>query len=84
MSEASAPHGHSTPDAEQLAAITVLSLALSRGSGKLCDALSVAYGAGNQRCLRAQQIDLQLQPLAVDLEQDSLRAGNRRSTHGPS
>jgi hypothetical protein len=71
MSDTSVPNGHPFPSAEELAAITVLALAMGRGSVKLCDALSSAYGADNQRSVRAEQIDQQLQPLVADLEQDS-------------
>ena len=57
MPDATAPNGLPAPNAEQLAAIAVLALAIGRGSVKLSDALLLAYGPENHRCRRAQNID---------------------------
>jgi hypothetical protein len=59
------------PGAEQLAGISDLALALSCGSAKLCEALLLLLGEHDPRSLLAEQINLQLQTLVLELSRDA-------------
>ncbi len=67
MPEKGWPH----PTAERLAAVADLALALGNGCTKLCEALSLVYGERDERRVRADGIDRQLQPLTTQLGDDS-------------
>jgi len=61
------PNGSADPQRERLASIANLAGALSSGSAKLCDALSIVLGDSDHRSVRAGQLDLQIQPLMKEL-----------------
>jgi hypothetical protein len=64
-------NGWPLASAEHLAGIAALSQALGAGSTKLCEALELVFGASDERCSRADQVDRQLQPLVTDLSADA-------------
>jgi hypothetical protein len=61
------PNGSSEPDAAHLAVISELARALGAGSTKLCEALRLVFGEQDERRLRAETVDRQLQLLVLDL-----------------
>jgi hypothetical protein len=54
-----------------MAGISELAQALSCGSAKLCEAMALVFDEQDQRRSRADQINLQLQSLALDLNGDA-------------